>query len=299
METTTPSNFNYNSISVPTNLFFALDGNLRNALVVLLQLSSVFADSDGFFYRSIKELTQDFKIGRNLTIAVLESLYQYGLLEVRTNHRQTSYYRINTSKFKEWEKYNFNTITNTEELHLNTINYKEKGFKVTYNTGNTPLSLNQSTSEETPSQIDEKGLERQEMANPEIENTNTQDTEELDLDFVLSSNSGVDESEELKHILSEFEESTIETASVVPTPQVKIETRALPSKLDKEVVEKCEALVERYVEMVIPSSNESLDKCNKAIEYITKQFNQGFITEEKKKELTKKLIQERFKKHRI
>ena len=80
METSNNRNINYSFIAVPTNLFFALDNNLRTALTVLLQLSSVFADQDGYFFRTNEDLQQDLKMGKNLTIAVLESLYQYNLL---------------------------------------------------------------------------------------------------------------------------------------------------------------------------------------------------------------------------
>lgn len=236
---------NYNTITVPTNLYFALDNNLRNALVVLLSLSNRLSNKDGFFFRTNTDLQEDFKFGKNLTIAVIESLYQYGLLEVRTTHRQTNYYRINVEKFKEFEKENIYTITKNEELHLKTVDYKKKGFKVTYNTGNTPTIVSNLPSGETPSQALEKGLERQETQNPEITDTKPQSTQE-ELDEI---------SEmwlELQKEKAKLEKAVIETPS-------KVEIRSFP-KFDDSVKQRCKELVTRYVEMVIPSSNESLDK---------------------------------------
>lgn len=153
-ETVTPRNLNYNFIAVPTNLFFALDPNLRNALTVLIQLSSVYADADGFFFRTNEDLQSDFKMGKNLTVAVLESLYRYDLLQVKSvgftkknGKRKVNFFRVNFEHFKDFEKYHIYTITKNEELHLETVDYKAKDYRVTYTSstveetekaGNTP-----------------------------------------------------------------------------------------------------------------------------------------------------------------
>lgn len=350
----TSRNLNYNFIAVPTNLFFALDNNLRNALIVLLQLSSVFADSDGYFFRTNEDLQSDFKMGKNLTIAVLESLYQYGLLQVKSvgftkknGKRQVNFFRVNTERFKDFEKFHIYTITKNEELHLETVDYKSKDFKVTYTastvenqetTGNSPTSVPNNVSEEIPSNEGENVLERQETPNldfvelaaPTEDEKNdeiipTESDKDLEyLDFVLSSNNGVDETEEIKKVAKEVEEiekeekqkelqqklvvnvdgEKIETASAIPTNLSKVEKRSIytneiTAKLDDSVKQKCAELVKRYVEMTIPSSNQSLELCNKGIMYIQDKFKQGFISLEDKDHFTRELIQARFKKHRI
>ena len=188
METLNNSkNINYSFIAVPTNLFFALDNNLRNALTVLLQLSSVYADADGYFFRTNEDLQADFKMGKNLTIAVLESLYAYGLLQVKSvgftkknGKKQVNFYRVNVDAFKNYEKYHIYTITKNEELHLDTVDYKAKDFKVTYTAATAIDSTNEESiseptepsnnvSEEIPSKEVENVSEGQETSNTEIE----------------------------------------------------------------------------------------------------------------------------------
>ena len=70
-------------------------------------------------------------------------------------------------------------------------------------------------------------------------------------------------------------------------------------KLDESVKQKCAELVQRYVEMVIPSANESADKCNAALRYILDKYNNGFIDIETKDRLSRELINSRFTKHSI
>lgn len=182
METLNNKNVSYNFIAVPTNLFFALDNNLRTALTVLLQLSSVFADQDGYFFRTNEDLQQDLKMGKNLTIAVLESLYQYGLLQVKSvgftkknGKKQVNFFRVCTENFKDYEKYHIYTITKNEELHLETVDYKAKNFKVTYTADTAqndekvilaPSDVQNDSDGETPTPTTKNGLEGQEMANP-------------------------------------------------------------------------------------------------------------------------------------
>ena len=349
--TNTSRNLNYNFIAVPTNLFFALDNNLRNALTVLLQLSSVFADSDGYFFRTNEDLQSDFKMGKNLTIAVLESLYQYGLLQVKSvgftkknGKRQVNFFRVSVEKFKEFEQFHIYTITKNEELHLETVDYKSKDYKVTYTASTvedseiSPISVQNNVSEKTPSNDTKNVSERQEIGNldfvelaaPTEDEKNdeiipTESDKDLEyLDFVLSNNSGVDETEKIKNVAKEVEEiekeekqkelqqklvvnvdgEKIETASAIPTNLSKVEkrniyTNSTTEKLDDSVKQKCAELVKRYVEMTIPSSNQSLELCNKGIMYIQDKFKQGFISLEDKDHFTRELIQARLKKHRI
>lgn len=222
METSNNRNLNYSFIAVPTNLFFALDNNLRNALTVLLQLSSVFADQNGYFFRTNEDLQADLKMGKNLTIAVLESLYQYGLLQVKSvgftkknSKKQVNFYRVNVEKFKDYEQYHVYTITKNEELHLETVDYKAKGFKVTYTASTveesilSPTDAQKSISEEIPTHDTENVTEPKETANNdavEVE-TPTEEVTEPQIDLEFTSNSGVDEVEEIKKVVEEIAET--------------------------------------------------------------------------------------------
>ena len=219
------SRINYNFIAVPTNLYCSLDCNLRNALTVLLQLSSTFADKEGYFFRTIEDLQKDFKFGKNLTIAAIESLFRYGLLQVKSVGftkkgctKQVNFYRINTERFKDFEKNNIYTITNNKELHLDTVNYKEKGFKVTYANSSPTEALNV-ISRETPSPKCENVPMALKTQNPEAEDIPI--VTEVDEDYILDV-FGNDITEEWKELV-ELAKSPIETA-IPPTPK-DIETR--------------------------------------------------------------------------
>lgn len=299
METTNTSRtLNYNFIPVPTNLYFALDVNLRNALTVLVQLSSFYADADGYFFRTIEDLMQDFKYGKNLTIAVIESLYQYNLLLVKSvgftkknKTKQVNFYKVNFEHFKDFEQYNLYTITNNEELHLDTVDYRAKGFKVTYTNqvdNKTATSVDNSVCEETPSQVEEKPTEPKEMAlNDTVEDGNDTPTTKYSFD-------GVDEVEEMISVFNEVEE----WEKAIPPKPSNIETRSL-KHFDKLALQRCTRLVERYENMIIPNSDKSLELCNKGYDYLQNQFKQGLIDIETRDKLTRRLVQARFKKHRV
>lgn len=102
-------------------------------------------------------------------------------------------------------------------------------------------------------------------------------------------------------IIKEHDE-VIETASVIPTDLIEkksIYTNEKTEKLDESIRKKCADLVQRYVEMIIPNSNESLDKCNQALKYIIDKYNQGYIDIMDKDRLCRELINARFMKHSI
>ena len=124
-------------------------------------------------------------MGKNLTIAVLESLYRYRLLQVKSvgftkknGKKQVNFYRVNVDAFKNYEKYHIYTITKNEELHLDTVDYKAKDFKVTYTASTVnsneesisePTEPSNNVSEEIPSKEVENVSEGQETSNTEVE----------------------------------------------------------------------------------------------------------------------------------
>ena len=328
MENTTNKTLCYSFIAVPTNLFFALDNNLRNALTVLLQLSSVFADADGYFFRTNEDLQEDFKMGKNLTIAVLESLYQYGLLQVKSvgftkkkGKKQVNFYRVNFEAFKKYEDYHIYTITKNEELHLNTVDYKAKDFKVSYTAATDttvettndvilePTDASNGIVEETPSKEIENAPTALEMSNserliaelgvkPEIAKQAEEPKDVLAAIFGDEYDVAVAE-EPIEHV--KVDDEMIETASVIPSSFNRIEKRntkadAVVVNEDQAAKEKCEQLVKRYEQMTIPTSNEAVTKCNEACKYIYTQFANKLINAETKNRLTKAVISARFEK---
>ena len=321
---------NYQFTAVPTNLYFALDTNLRNALVVMLQLQQMYGDSDGYFYRTNEDLQKDFRVGKNLTIAIIESLFRYELLQVKSvgfknSKKQVNLYHINTEKFTEFEQFNTYTITNTKELQLETVDYRAKGFKVTY-TGQNPKSAPQSL--ENPSRVELVGSESENVSeglkmpsnaiSEVLEGSSRSEKADEVSDLPLSTNSGVeDEAYEMKMVFEETEEyenkhleddvqevvddepiQVIETASVEVNPNIVIEKRSMDSAVEVGL-ERCEGLVKRYKEMQVPTSDKNLELVNLANDYIYNQWKNGFISTESKHRLIKEIVVERFKKFKI
>lgn len=258
-------NLNYNFIAVPTNLFFSLDGNLRIGLTVLLQLQSVFGDADGYFFRTNEDLQSDFRMGKNLTIAVLESLYQHGLLQVRSvgftrknGKRSVNFFRVNVERFKEFEQFNIYTIAKNEELHLYTVNYKAKDFKVTYTattednsetTGNTPQIVSNEISEETPSNEADNTPTTRETTNPDI-----------------------------------VKFQTLETACVIPTDTNRVEKRSFDKatsthqgRPNESAKEKCIQLLRKFDTLKDLNAKELNQKESLVKDYILNQYKKGLL----------------------
>lgn len=101
----------------------------------------------------------------------------------------------------------------------------------------------------------------------------------------------------------ELDGKVIETASVFPSDLPKVEERSFTNerteKLDDAIKQKCEDLVNRYIEMQIPSANQSLELSNKASLYIIDKYNRGYIDIKTKDNLVRKLINARFEKFPI
>ncbi len=346
----------YSFIAVPTNLFYCLDTNLRNCLIVLLHLSSIFADADGYFSISNQELQEYFRLGKNLTSVCLETLYRNGLISTRIeltkSKKNLIKYRVNTEKFEEYNKFNFKSIVDNDGFYINTLDYgKDSNFKVTYTAATAidssseevipePTEVQNIVSEEIPSNEGENapvGLETsnpaitEEMTQPEDDETEVPEDCPLTFDELKDNNIDIKRLKECKEPEHEFdfisdeseveiaespsEESVedvkpieldgnvIETASVFPTYIQKVEKRSFTNdrteKLDDTVKQKCEDLVKRYVEMVIPSANQSLELSNKASLYIIDKYNNGYIDIETKDNLVRKLISARFEKFPI
>lgn len=191
----------YSFIAVPTNLFYCLDTNLRNCLIVLLHLSSIFADADGYFSISNQDLQEYFRLGKNLTSVCIETLYRNGLISTRIeltkSKKNLIKYRVNTEKFEEYNKLNFKSIVDNDSYYINTLDYgkKDSDFKVTYtaatenNSSNEesipePTDIQDNVSEEIPTNDAENVSEGQETSNPD--NVEEYTLSEVDEDEVLN-----------------------------------------------------------------------------------------------------------------
>lgn len=146
----------YNFTPVPTQLMLLCDVNVRSALFTMVELSKMFADENGIFFRTNNDLQDDMKLSKNLVVATIDALYQKGLIDVfvSENHRQgkktpSNKYRVKFDEFKRFETLSFNDLKNPDNF-IETANYYVKGYKPSYlsNTSST-------TSPNTSSKIDD------------------------------------------------------------------------------------------------------------------------------------------------
>ena len=114
----------HNFTAIPTNLTIILDVNCRSMLFTLCQLSSFYADKEGWFFRTNADLAEESKLSQKLVIAVIDTLYSNGIIEVKSvgkgKGKHSNYYRLNVEKFMEYEKYSMEELKNPK-LHINTV----------------------------------------------------------------------------------------------------------------------------------------------------------------------------------
>ena len=132
------SKVGYQFTAIPTKLMCLCDVNVRSALFTLIQISSEYADADGWFFRTNEDLQIDMKLSQHLVVATVDALYRKGIVSVRPKTKKKkgmktppNDYRVNFDKFKEYESMDFNSLRNPE-LVIETMKYKEKGYKPQY-----------------------------------------------------------------------------------------------------------------------------------------------------------------------
>lgn len=247
--------------------------------------------------------------------------------------RTANYYSLNFEEIAKYNEYSVYECLNIPELQIPMLDYTSSDYKTTYTATTVedtndeeikPTSVQNDTNEEIPTSEQENAPTALETSNPA--NTEEYTLSEVDEDEVKAFfYDEVDDCPLTDGELMEHERYTkekeldiaetptaqikvdgevIETASVIPTDLPKVEKRSYctndrTEKLDESVKQKCVELVQRYLEMVIPNSNESLEKCNQALRYIIDKYNQGYIDIMDKDRLCRELINSRFTKHSI
>ena len=125
METKIP----YQFTAVPSKLFYCLDKNCKAMLFALIDLHNLYANPDGWFFRSNKDLQDDTDLSQNLVKVVLDTLYRAGIINVfsvgQGKGHASNRIHINFESFTRYEAYSFNDIRNNPELRINTIPYKD------------------------------------------------------------------------------------------------------------------------------------------------------------------------------
>lgn len=105
-------------------------------LFTLIQLSSYYADKDGWFFRTNEDLRAESRLSENLVRATLSTLYNIGIVDVKTvgkgKSKTPNQFRLNTLKFTDWDKYSIEDCIKHPNLNIETDNYKVKEWQPSY-----------------------------------------------------------------------------------------------------------------------------------------------------------------------
>ena len=131
----------YQFISVPMKLFMCMDANCAKLFTTLIQLSSYYANEDGWFYRTNEMLQEDAKMCKNIVNAVLMELNHRSIILVnsigQTKGKKPNYYKINFDEFDKWESLSIDDCKIPTNW-IETPNYNKKGYCLNYSF--TPIS---------------------------------------------------------------------------------------------------------------------------------------------------------------
>ena len=129
-------NIGYQFTPIPTNLMACLDNNCRNMLWTLIQLSSYYADNEGWFFRTNEDLKAQSDLGEKVARACLSTLYSIGILEVKSvgkgNGKIPNYYRLVCDRFADWEQISLEDCIKNPRYKIETENYKAKDWTPSY-----------------------------------------------------------------------------------------------------------------------------------------------------------------------
>lgn len=126
----------YQFTAVPTNLFLCCDNNVRSMLFTLVQLSSYFADDEGWFFRTNDDLRAESNLSENIVRATLSVLFENGIIDVKTvgksNWKHSNKFKINFDSFKKWERLSIDDAMKNPQYKIETPKYKNSGWQPTY-----------------------------------------------------------------------------------------------------------------------------------------------------------------------
>ena len=114
-----------------------MDNNCRSTLFTLIQLSTYYADKEsGYFFRTNADLQAETNLSENVIRATLSSLFDNGLVEVRTVGKSKgtipNNFKVNFKRFMEWDKYSIEDCMKNPEFKIETAEYRVKGFIPSY-----------------------------------------------------------------------------------------------------------------------------------------------------------------------
>ena len=125
---------NYQFTQVPTNLFILLDNNCRSMLFTLIQLSSYYADEDGWFFRRWEDLIVESNLSLNLSMATVQTLFNHHIIEAKPTGygkgRKPNYYKVNFDNFAKYDELSIEDAMKNPDLKIHTVDYKGSNFKL-------------------------------------------------------------------------------------------------------------------------------------------------------------------------
>lgn len=153
-------NIEYQFTRVPTKLMILLDANCRSMLFTLCQLSSHFADNEGFFFRSNEDLRTESRLSDKLVIATIDTLYINGIVDVKSvgksKGKHPNYYKINIERIKQYEALTMEDLKNPDN-QITMVDYRRKGYSPSYLYNNkAEASSSQDSSIGNPEEIPRK-----------------------------------------------------------------------------------------------------------------------------------------------
>lgn len=127
----------YQFTAVPTKLMMLLDNNCRSMLFTLIQLSSCYANEDGYFFRSNSDLQTESNLSKNLVIVTIDTLYTNGIVDVKCGGNKckkiANYYKLNYNKILEYENISLEDTKNPDNK-ITTLKYKNSDYVPSYKT---------------------------------------------------------------------------------------------------------------------------------------------------------------------
>lgn len=124
----------YQFTKVPTKLFMCLDNNCRSMLFTLIQLSTIYADEQGWFFRASADLEAETKLSRRVMDGTLDALLRHRIIDFVPQQqgagvKQTSrIYKVNYGTFLSCENISIEDCLKNPKYKIETSNYKKGSF---------------------------------------------------------------------------------------------------------------------------------------------------------------------------
>ena len=126
----------YQYVAMPLNLMLCCDNNVRSMLFTMIQLSSYYANEEGYFFRTNADLQAETNLSENLVRATINTLHEQGVLDVKSvgaaKGTIPNFFKVNFDAFKRWELISIEDCMKNPLHEIRTADYKAKGKKASY-----------------------------------------------------------------------------------------------------------------------------------------------------------------------